>query len=323
MEVRATGFTQLAMYLGRGLLSAWLSVGVASAHPMGTEAGHMDKFEKVRYRSVQVDGIKIFYREAGDPKRPSILLLHGFSSSSHMFRDLLPLLSDRFHLIAPDYPGFGYSDTPAARSFNPTFTNLEIIISKFVQAVELKPFILYMQDFGGPVGLRMAVKHPEWIEGLIVQNANAYLEGLSPPSAKQSTEGDKPVKMSTQVVNPEFIHYLYRSGVRDVSALNPDAWTVDIAVLQKPEAKRIQSALIDDYPSNLQQYSIWHEYFKKWQPKTLIVWGKNDHAFTTQGVEAYRKDLKDIEINYFDTGHFALEENVEEIAQAIIQSFTR
>ena len=321
MEARAANFTQLAMCVARGFLSIVLSISAASVHSTETSKNHFDHVAKVRYRSVQVDGIKIFYREAGNPQHPAILLLHGFSSSSHMFRDLMPLLAKHFYVIAPDYPGFGYSDAPATQDFAPTFVNLEILISKFVRAVELKPFVLYMQDFGGPVGLRMAVKHPEWVKGLIVQNANAYLEGLAAQSTSPTVEGAKPQKMSEQVVNTKFIHHLYRHGARDVNALNPDAWTVDIAVLQNPEARRIQASLIDDYLTNLGQYAIWQEYFRKWQPKTLIVWGKNDQAFTMQGAEAYRKDLKNIDSEFFDTGHFALEENAEEIAQAIIHSF--
>lgn len=279
----------------------------------------------IRYRSIAVDGVKIFYREAGDPARPALLLLHGFSSSSHMFRDLMPLLAEHFHLIAPDYPGFGYSDTPAEVVFQPTFSNLEKLISKFVRAVELSSFIAYMQDFGGPVGLRMAVKHPEWFNGLIVQNANAYREGIAPEQLKgmesQAADGGRLQKTSTQVVRPEFIHYMYKNGTRNSSGLNPDAWTVDIAVLQNPEAKRIQAALIDDYHTNLPLYDEWQAYLKEWQPKTLVAWGKKDGGFLPSGAEAYRRDLKDVVLEYYDTGHFALEEDAPGIAEAIIKSF--
>lgn len=296
-------------------VAAELAGSAASTNSISNEA------KKIRYKSINIDGINIFYREAGDPKKPSILLLHGFSSSSHMFRDLISLLADSFHLIAPDYPGFGYSDAPPATTFEPTFVNLETVISKFVAAVELKSFVVYMQDFGGPVGLRMAVKHPEWISGLIIQNANAYREGIAPEQAHAMENGAAKQKTSDQVVTPEFIKYLYRNGARDVSSLNPDAWTVDIAALQKPGAKVIQAALIDDYYTNLQQYTEWQAYLRKWQPKTLIVWGKNDRAFMPAGAEAYRRDLPKLELKYFDTGHFALEENSAEIAQAIQQSF--
>lgn len=285
---------------------------------------------KIHYRSIDIDGIKIFYREAGDPKYPTILLLHGFSSSSHMFRDLMPLLSDRFHLIAPDYPGFGYSDAPPGNLFEPTFAHLETVIEKFVAAVELKSFAVYMQDFGGPVGFRMAVKHPEWISGLIIQNANAYREGIAPEQlqgmdklieSRAAGNNTPSQKTSARVVTPEFITYLYRHGARDASSLNPDAWTVDIAALQNSEAKRIQADLIDNYYTNLQQYPEWQAYLRKWQPKTLIVWGKNDRGFLPLAAESYRRDLPKLELQYFDTGHFALEENAAEIAQAIAQFF--
>jgi pimeloyl-ACP methyl ester carboxylesterase len=300
-----------------GAMAMLLSLN-ASAADSSRASNRTDKAEFIstRYRSIDVDGIKIFYREAGDPQRPAILLLHGFSSSSHMFRDLMPLLADKFHLIAPDYPGFGYSDAPSAEMFEPSFTNLETVVSKFISALGMKSFIVYMQDFGGPVGFRMAVKHPEWIKGLIIQNANAYLEGLPP---QQPTTPNQ--KTSAQVVTPEFIHYMYRTGARDVANLNPDAWTIDIAVLQKPEAKRIQSALIDDYQTNINLYPEWQAYLKKWQPKTLIAWGKNDRGFLPVAAEAYRQDLHNVEIDYFDTGHFALEEDAIGIAAAIKRAF--
>jgi pimeloyl-ACP methyl ester carboxylesterase len=279
----------------------------------------------VRYRTAAVDGVKVFYREAGDPAKPAILLLHGFSSSSHMFRDLLPLLAGHFHLIAPDYPGFGHSDAPPGSQFEPTFANLESFMAKFAGQTGMKNFILYMQDFGGPVGFRMATKHPEWVKGLIVQNANAYTEGL--PAAivaamsaqTASTAPRQPT--SARVVNAGFIKYLYTDGARDAAALNPDAWALDIAVLQNPEARRIQSALIDEYFNNIALYPQWQAYMRQRQPKTLVVWGRNDHGFSPQGAEAFRRDLRDLELRYYETGHFALEEDAGPIARAIIARF--
>lgn len=246
-----------------------------------------------------------------------MLLLHGFSASSHMFRDLLPLLADHFHLIAPDYPGFGFSDSPPATTFEPTFTNLTEVMTKFVQQVRLESFIVYMQDFGGPVGFRLAAKHPERISGLVIQNANAYLEGLA-PEQRAKTE---PEPTSARVVTPEFIRFMYTNGARNAGGLNPDAWTIDIAVLQKPEAKRIQAALIDDYHTNIPLYAQWQAYLRKAQPKTLIVWGKNDRAFTPAGAEAFKKDVPTAELQFFDTGHFALEEDAAAIANAIVRAF--
>lgn len=240
-----------------------------------------------------------------------------------MFRDLMPLLSDRFHIIAPDYPGFGYSDAPPASGFDPTFSSLETVVEHFVQEIGLSSFVLYMQDFGGPVGFRMAVKHPDWINGLIIQNANAYQEGLVLPQAKntQSPDASPSQPTSTRVVNADFIRYMYQSGARDPSAMNPDAWTVDIAALANPEAKRIQAALIDNYVTNIPQYPQWQTYLRERQPKTLVVWGKNDRGFLPEGAEAYRRDVRDLTVEYFDTGHFALEEDALPIAQAIIAQF--
>lgn len=273
----------------------------------------------IHTRTTTVDGIRIFYREAGDPKNPTILLLHGFSSSSHMFRDLLPLLAGRFHLVAPDYPGFGYSDAPSADKFEPSFARLDEVMENFVAQMGLRHFTLYMQDFGGPVGFRMAVHHPDWISGLIVQNANAYAEGLPAQAAAPADQPPQPT--SAQVVNAGFIKFMYTNGVRDAASLNPDAWTVDIAVLQNPEAKRIQSGLIDDYPTNIALYPQWQAYMREHQPRTLIVWGKNDRGFSVAGAEAYRRDLPGAELEYFDTGHFALEEDASGIARAIIRHF--
>jgi pimeloyl-ACP methyl ester carboxylesterase len=278
----------------------------------------------VRYRTIMVSGIKIFYREAGSSDRPTILLLHGFSSSSHMFRDLLPLLAGHFHLVAPDYPGFGYSDAPPAGRFEPTFGNLEQLMENFTASLGLDSFVIYMQDFGGPVGFRLAVKHPEKVLGLIIQNANAYLEGLpSQPKAQSASADERPPPTSSRVVSAQFIKYMYVNGARNVAALNPDAWTVDIAALQDPEAKRIQSALIDGYQDNIARYSQWQAYLRTHQPKTLIVWGRNDAGFLPQGAEAYRRDLRTVELRFFDTGHFALEEDASGIAQAITESFAR
>jgi pimeloyl-ACP methyl ester carboxylesterase len=314
---------------GVALLAATLLVNpnAAAAHRNTaiTVPGAGDQARRVQCRSIKVDGVRIFYREAGDPNLPTILLLHGFSSSSHMFRDLMPLLSDRFHVVAPDYPGFGYSDAPPANEFEPTFSNLETVVEHFVQEIGLHSFVIYMQDFGGPVGFRLAVKHPEWIKGLIIQNANAYQEGLVVPPAKENTSSDiTPVQpTSMKVVNPGFITYMYKSGARNPSSLNPDAWTVDIAALSNPEARRIQSGLIDDYVSNIQLYSQWQIYLKERQPRTLVVWGKNDRGFLPAGAEAYRRDIPDVTVEYFDTGHFALEEDVLPIAQAIVTRFAK
>ncbi len=320
MHSQRYGYTGLREKLLRLFFIGQLMIGaVATASATAATAGVADETGRVRYRSIDVDGIDIFYREAGDPSRPTLLLLHGFSASSHMFRDLMPLLSDRFHLVAPDYPGFGYSDAPSPPLFEPTFEQLEVLMSKFVQALGLKSFVLYLQDFGGPVGLRMAVKHPDRIDGLIVQNANAYKEGLP----QQQATPNAGAKTSDQVVNPEFIRFLYQDGARNVAGLNPDAWTIDIAALQRPGARAIQAALIDDYHNNLAEYAMWQVWFREHQPRTLIVWGRNDRAFPPVAAEAYRRDLRDVEVHYFDTGHFALEEDAAGIAALIRAHYRR
>jgi pimeloyl-ACP methyl ester carboxylesterase len=282
----------------------------------------------VRYRAVNIGGIKIFYREAGDPRKPPILLLHGFPSSSHMYRDLIPLLSPHFHVVAPDYPGFGFSDAPPESKFEPTFANLTNVMERFVEKQNLAHFIIYMQDFGGPVGFRLAVKHPEWIRGFIIQNANAYVDGLTAESLKGIRERSGTLtpqiqKDVDQTVAPAFTLWLYHTGVRHPENLDPDAWNADLRVLQNPDSRRIQRALIVNYYTNVDQYPAWQEYLRKYQPPALIVWGKRDRIFLPSGAEAYKRDLPKAEIHFFDTGHFALEENAAGIADQIIRFYGR
>lgn len=280
----------------------------------------------VHYHTVDVNGIKIFYREAGDPNKPTILLLHGFPSSSHMYRDLIPLLSPYFHLVAPDYPGSGYSDAPPESKFEPTFANLTNVMEGFIKKQNLTHFIIYMQDFGGPVGFRLAVKHPKWIRGLIIQNANAYLEGLSAENLRGIRERSKKLtpqmeKDIDQTVELGFIRRMYRTGVRHSENLDPDAWNADLRVLENPDNRRIQRALIINYYINLDQYPTWQEYLRKHQPPALIVWGKGDQIFLPAGAEAYKRDLPKAEIHFFNSGHFALEVDASGIADQIIRFY--
>jgi pimeloyl-ACP methyl ester carboxylesterase len=308
------------------VLATTLAAGApVAAHAQGSSQSQGPATSLVQSHTIQVNGIKIFYREAGDPKAPTILLLHGFDSSSHMFRDLMPLLSTRFHLVAPDYPGFGYSDAPAAGQFDPTFANLTDVVEKFVVQAGLKSFVIYMQDFGGPVGFRLAVKHPDWVSGFIIQNANAYREGIAPEQlkgieARAHTSGPSQETLD-KIVTSDFIHFMYQTGTRNPAALNPDAWTVDIATMQNPAAKHIQAALIDNYYTNVEAYPQWQAYFRKHHPKAVLVWGKNDPIFLQSGAEAFKKDLPNVEIHYFNTGHFALEEDAPGIAGAILSFF--
>ncbi len=275
------------------------------------------------YRTIFVRGIELFYREAGDPARPTVLLLHGFPSSSHSFRDLIPALADEYHVIAPDYPGAGHSDAPPASVFTPTFENLASVMEEFIRTIGLGRFALYMHDFGGPVGFRIAVRHPEWVDALIVQNANAYLEGVAPDLLKgiRARSGGKQTPEAIASTDAAFGHettlFFYKQGTRHPESLNPDAWKMDEAVLQNADALRIQRALIVDYASNLDEYPRWQNYLRVHAPRTLIVWGKGDAVFLPAGAEAYERDVPDAELHFFDTGHFALEEEHAAIARKI------
>jgi pimeloyl-ACP methyl ester carboxylesterase len=281
---------------------------------------------RVAYKTVKVDGVSIFYREAGRPDAPTILLLHGFPSSSHMFRDLIPELADDFHLVAPDYPGFGNSEAPSPDRFAYTFDHLADITEHFASALGLTRFALYMQDFGGPVGFRLATRHPEWVSALVVQNANAYQEGLSPMaeellrpfSEHRTPETDAKV---LALFRRDGTIAQYKTGAKDPSRLNPDAWNMDQAVLDRPGNDRIQLELQANYVTNITRYPEWHAYFAKHQPPTLVVWGKGDPIFTVNGAKAYARDLTTIEIHLLDTGHFALEEEHGAIAAHIRRFF--
>lgn len=280
---------------------------------------------KVTYNTIKIDGQNIFYREAGDKRKPTILLLHGFPSSSFMFRNLIPLLADKFHLVAPDYPGFGQSSMPKVNEFEYTFENLTNIVDKFTQQLKLDKYSIYVQDYGSPVGFRLAVKHPERIQAVIVQNGNAYEIGLGEPAAPLKSYGEtgdeKIGEKLKDFLTFEATKGQYIGDARNPQLVSPDTWTLDQFLLDREGNQAIQLALFKNYYTNIRQYPVWHEYFRKHQPPTLVVWGKNDPNFTVNGVEnGYKKDLKNIEVHYFDGGHFALEEYTDEIA-AKIQSF--
>jgi pimeloyl-ACP methyl ester carboxylesterase len=278
---------------------------------------------KFQYATVQ--GLKLFYREAGSKASPTIVLLHGFPTSSHMFRDLIPQLADKFHVIAPDYVGFGYSDAPDANTFNYTFDNLSLSIEELLfGTLGLEKFSIYVQDYGAPVGYRIASRHQDAIEGIVVQNGNAYAEGIGagfdsmkPFWANRNPETEKPVR---ELLKKETTIFQYTHGVKDVSAISPDSYTVDQLFLDRPGNDAIQLSLLHNYQSNLALYDGWHEFFRSKQPKTLIVWGKNDPFFTVEGAQAYLRDIPKAELHLLDTGHFALEDSSEFIAQKIINS---
>lgn len=282
---------------------------------------------QICYQNISIDGLNIFYREAGDKNRPTIVLLHGFPSSSHMFRDLIPQLATQYHVVAPDYPGFGYSDAPAADTFTYTFDKLTEIVEKFINALGLKKYSLYMQDYGGPIGFRIAAKHPERIESLIVQNANAYVEGISaafepmkPFWENRNAETEIPVRA---MLSKETTIFQYTHGANDVSKVSPDSWNYDQALLDRPGNDLIQLALLHNYTSNVALYDQWQEYFRKSQPDMLIVSGKNDPFFIPAGQEAFKRDIPNAELHLFDAGHFALETHSQEIASLMLDFLGR
>jgi pimeloyl-ACP methyl ester carboxylesterase len=274
---------------------------------------------EVHYRTVDIDGVEIFYREAGNPASPTILLLHGFPTSSHMFRDLIPLLADRYHLVAPDYPGFGYSARPKVSEFNYTFDHLADIMERVVDALGLNRYALYMQDFGGPVGFRLATRRPQQVRALIIQNANAYDEGVSSGVRDVVLRIYKERTPETEARLKELFELpatkrQYLEGAPDPSLVSPDAWQHAQWGMDRPGDKEIQFALHANYGSNVEHYGEWQAYFRKYQPSTLIVWGRGDFVFTPAGAEAYRKDLKHVELHMLNAGHFALETNASEVA---------
>jgi pimeloyl-ACP methyl ester carboxylesterase len=276
------------------------------------------------FQYATVQGLKLFYREAGSKDSPTIVLLHGFPSSSHMFRDLIPQLADKFHVIAPDYVGFGYSDAPDANKFDYTFDHLAALIEELLFGfLGLKKFSIYVQDYGAPVGYRIAFRHQDAIEGIVVQNGNAYAEGIGagfdamkPFWANRNAETEKPVR---ELLKKEITVFQYTHGVKDVSRVSPDSYTMDQFFLDRPGNDAIQLSLLHNYQSNLVLYDGWHEFFRSRQPKTLIVWGKNDPFFTVEGAQAYLPDIPKAEIHLLDTGHFALEDSCEFIARQIVK----
>ncbi|MEH1915125.1 alpha/beta fold hydrolase [Nostoc sp.] len=278
------------------------------------------------YRTVSIDGLDIFYREAGSRSNPTILLLHGFPTSSHMFRNLISALGDRFHLVAPDYPGYGNSSMPTVNEFDYTFDNLAEIVEKFIAAIDLKKYSLYVMDYGAPIGYRIAAKYPERVEALIVQNGNAYEEGLrefwNPIKAYWQERSPENADKLKHLVNLETTKWQYTNGVRNLEAISPDTWNMDQLFLDRPGNDEIQLALLYSYGTNPPLYPQWQEYFRKYQPPTLIVWGKNDYIFPPEGAHPYKRDLKDVELHLLDTGHFALEEEGDAITDHIRRFLT-
>jgi pimeloyl-ACP methyl ester carboxylesterase len=275
----------------------------------------------VRYKTVDIDGIKVFYREAGPANAPVILLLHGFPTSSHMFRNLMPLLADRYHVIAPDYPGYGHSDMPDRSVFKYTFANMADVAEKFTERLELKKYSMYVMDYGAPIGYRLALKHPDRVQTLIIQNGNAYTEGLAafwdPIKAYWAEKTPARRQALAGLVTLQTTKFQYTDGMGDVSRISPDNWTVDQALLDRPGNSEIQLDLFGDYGSNVPLYPDFQAFFRKYQPPTLIVWGKNDKIFPEAGAHPYRRDLPKAEVHILDSGHFALEDKLDTMAPLI------
>ena len=273
------------------------------------------------YRSVSIDGVNVFYREAGPADGPVVLLLHGAPTSSHMFRNLIPTLADRYHVVAPDYPGFGQSDAPDHTKFTYTFAHLADIVDQLMVKLGVGSYAMYVMDYGAPVGYRLALKHPERVRALIVQNGNAYDEGLSefwdPVKAYWADPSPEHREAVATVLKPEITKFLYTDGVADVSRISPDNWTIDQALLDRPGNRELQLDLFFDYGANVRLYPQIQAFFRERKPPTLIVWGKNDKIFPEPGAQAYLRDLPDAEMHILDTGHFALEDKLDVMAPLI------
>jgi len=278
---------------------------------------------QVTFHTIQADGVDVFYREAGSPESPAILLLHGYPTSSFMFRNLIPLLASSYHVVVPDLPGFGFSTVPPSRNYKYTFDNLAVTVGAFVDALKLSSYAIYVFDYGAPTGFRLALARPQQVRAIISQNGNAYEEGLSEPTwapiRKYWNEPTLENRNALQfLLSLDITKWQYVEGTQEPSQVAPEAYHLDYYLLSRPGNGEIQLDLFLDYASNLKLYPQFHEYFRKFTPPTLLVWGKNDKFFLPPGAEAFKKDNPKAEVHFFETGHFALETHHVEIAHTIL-----
>lgn len=302
---------------------------LTTVHAAAPTAAHSTKaysMTQTTYHFATVNGRKVFYREAGDPRLPTIILLHGFPSSSFMFRDLIPQLAGKFHVIAPDYIGFGQSDAPSATAFDYSFDSLTDHVTGLIDQLGLKSYVLYMQDYGGPVGFRIFTQRPDAVKGFVIQNTNAYLEGVGDPPKqvflplweKRDAKSEAGARSFLQAGTTQF---QYTVGAKNPAAISPDNWTHDQALLDRPGTDAYQLNLLENYKTNVALYDSWHAAFRKYQPKTLIIWGKHDPFFVEAGATSFLKDLPKAKLVWLDSGHFVLDENVDTVAAEIKHSF--
>ncbi|MCK1492173.1 alpha/beta hydrolase [Bradyrhizobium sp. 180] len=282
---------------------------------------------KVHYRNADVNGLEVFYREAGRADAPALLLLHGFPSAGHMFRELIPALADQFRVVAPDLPGFGQSEMPSRDKFSYTFDQLAEVIGRFTEIIGLAHFALYVFDYGAPIGFRLAARHPERITAIISQNGNAYEEGLSDGWNPIRAYWERPSEANRNSLRsflaPKTTIWQYTHGVPETARVSPDGYSLDNFYLARSGADEVQLDLFGDYKSNVALYPVFQEYFRKHKPPFLAVWGKNDPFFLPMGAKAFKRDIPNAEVRFFDTGHFALETHCDEIAAAIREFLLR
>ncbi len=322
-KIALTGAAVIATALSLTLVNPPSSSIAQEAEKPGASANTTS----VRYHTVTIDGVDVFYREAGRKDAPAILLLHGFPTSSHMYRNLIPALADKYRVIAPDYPGFGHSATPDRAAFAYTFDNYAKLVDGLTEKLGVDRYALYVMDYGAPVGFRLAAKHPERVTALIVQNGNAYVEGIQKfwePIQKYWASGSNADREAIRwLTSLKATKWQYTHGVPDTTLVSPDSWTMDQARLDRPGNQEIQLDLFYDYRTNIPLYPEWQAYFRKHQPPTLVVWGKNDQIFVVDGAQPYKRDLPNAELHLIDTGHFALETHGPEIAGLIRDFLSR